>query len=322
VLPVERIPTASAARPASSPLIFFTAGATSARRLIGLVGILSLLFGLWAAAALGQSRRAREPEEPEQFSIVNARFLDGEDGYPLPPNSSFYPGEHVHIAFHIGGFHVSEDEYQVKVSYRVDFIGASGTPFATSEGGLIEEEVYPQDENWMPIVRASPRIPFHAESGTYKIRLYARDELRPQEEAQQDLSFDVLGKDIGDATKLTVRNFAFQSAADSDPIETPVYLTGGTVWGSFYITGFALHQNNSFEVDSLLKIINDEGEVLYSFVPQREDGESFYPRRWLPGRFRIDLDKDIPTGEYVLELLVRDKLGNQESLTRHAFRIR
>jgi hypothetical protein len=36
----------------------------------------------------------------------------------------------------------------------------------------------------------------------------------------------------------------------------------------------------------------------------------------------VDLDKDIPAGEYVLVLSVNDKLGKQESVTRYKFEIR
>jgi hypothetical protein len=279
----------------------------------------ALLLLLAAPAALAQSGRE---EKPEHLTIVNARFLDSEDGYPLPPNSSFYPGEHVYVIFNVAGFHVTEYEYKMKISYRIDFIGARGEPFSTTEGGVIEQEVYPQDQKWKPIVRAGPRIPFHAEAGTYKIELYVKDELKPQEEARQDLTFEVLGKQIGDAEQLTVRNFAFLQSEGGKPVETPSYRPGDTLWGTFYITGFELRQNNSYEVDSRLQVIDPDGEVMYAFTPQEEEGESYYPRRWLPGRFRVDLDKDIPGGEYVLVLSVRDNLGNQESLTRYPFQIR
>jgi hypothetical protein len=61
---------------------------------------------------------------------------------------------------------------------------------------------------------------------------------------------------------------------------------------------------------------------MYSFTPQEEGGESYYPRRWMPGRFRVDLDKDIPKGEYVLVLSVHDRIGKQELSTRYPFEIR
>jgi hypothetical protein len=284
------------------------------------VGI--LLLAVSAATAFAQPRRPKKQEKPEHLTILNARFLDSEDGYPLPSNSSFYPGEHVYVVFNVAGFHVTEDEYQMKISYKIDFLGAQDAAFATSEGGEIAEEVYPQDENWMPIVRAAPRIPFHADSGVYKIAISARDELRPQDEARQVLEFEVLGKDIGAVDKLTVRNFAFQQGEGGKPVETLSYRPGEALWGSFYITGFALRENNSFEVDSRLQVVDSEGGVMYSFTPQQEEGQSYYPRRWMPGRFRVDLDKDIPAGEYVLVLSVNDKLGKQESVTRYKFAIR
>ncbi len=251
------------------------------------VAVFVLLVAVTSPMAWAQSKKE---EQPQQFGIVNARFLDSEDGYPLPPNSSYYPGENVYVIFNVGGFHVTEYEYKMKISYRIDFLGPRGEPFATSEAGEIAQEVYPQDEKWKPIIRAGPRIPFHAEAGTYKIQLYAKDELRPQEESRQELIFEVLGKEIGDAEKLTVRNFAFLQREGGEPVETPSFRPGDTLWGSFYITGFELRQNNSYDVDSQLQVINPDGEVMYAFTPQEEQGESYYPRRWLPGRFRVDLD--------------------------------
>jgi hypothetical protein len=277
------------------------------------------LFAFAAPLSFAQSRRE---EPPEHLSIINARFLDGEDGYPLPSNSSYYPGERVHVTFNVAGFHITEYEYKMKISYRIDFLGPRGEPFWSSEGGVVDQEVYPQDQKWKPIVRTGPRIPFHAEAGTYKIELYVKDELKPQEESRQDLTFEVLGQEVGDAEKLTVRNFAFLANEGGEAIETPSYRPGGTLWGSFYITGFGLRENNSFDVDSRLQVVGPEGGVMYSFTPQEEGGESYYPRRWMPGRFRVDLDKDIPKGEYVLVLSVHDRIGKQELSTRYPFEIR
>lgn len=313
----HRIPSPN--RKSLTGAFFSRSGSNRGRRLLA---VTILLLALPGAGTLAQSRAARKTPKPEHLAIVNARFLDSLDGYPLPPNSSFYPGEVVYLVFNLGGFHVSEYEYQMKVSYRIDFIGAQGAPFATSEAGVIAEEVYPQDENWMPIVRTAPRIPFHAEKGTYKIEIYAKDELRPQDEDRLELSFEVLGKDVGDADKLTIRNFEFQQTEGGKPVETPAYRPGDTLWGSFYITGFELSENNAFDVDSRLEVLDPDGEVMYSFTPQQEEGQSYYPRRWLPGRFRVDLDKNIPPGDYVLVLLVEDRLGKQESRTRYPFVIR
>ena len=118
-----------------------------------------------------------------------------------------------------------------------------------------------------------------------------------------------------------VRNFAFQQSEGGEPVEAPSYQPGGTLWGSFYITGFELRENNWFEVDSRLQVVDSEGGVLFSFTPQEEEGQSFYPRRWLPGGFGRS-GQGYSKGEYTLVLSVQDKLGKQESLTRYSFEIR
>ena len=86
----------------------------------------TLLLMLAAPSAFAQPRRSEKQAKPDHLTIVNAKFLDSEDGYPLPAGSSFYPGEQVYVVFNLDGFHITEDEYQMKVSYRDRFRRRAG----------------------------------------------------------------------------------------------------------------------------------------------------------------------------------------------------
>jgi hypothetical protein len=171
-------------------------------------------------------------------------------------------------------------------------------------------------------VRASAQIPHHAEAGLYRIVLRARDDLKPQSEDRRELTFEVLGRKVPDTKKLTVEDFGLARAENSQPMKEPLFKPGDAVWGRFSILGFALGEGNAFKVDTRLRILDEEDEVLFAFEPEGEQGQSFYPRRWLPGRFRVDLDDDIPPGRYEIELVVSDRIGGQKSQTRYAFEVR
>jgi len=256
----------------------------------------------------------------QPFAIVNAHLLDREDGYPIPDESRYFPGEQVYASFNIAGYRYDE-EYQIKLDYRIDFVGAGAAPFSMSQTGRFEEEIFPQDEKWLPVVRAAARIPFHAEAGAYTIRLTASDELAGQQ-VTAEVRFVVQGQSLPAGQALTIRNFMFLTGDEGERLPVAAYRPGDTVWGSFFITGFQVGQDNSYDIDSDLRIVSEDGEVMYTFAPEGEHGSPFYPRRWVPAKFHIALDKDIPQGRYAIELSVRDKLGDKTYQAKQYFQVR
>ena len=280
----------------------------------------------WAASfallLTGAAAVAAEEHEKPSFSIVNAHLLDSEDGYPIPGDSIFFTGETVHLSFNIAGYTVSEEHYQVRLSYRVDFEGPSGVRFALPQGGEIIEEVFPQDEKWLPIVRASPKLPPHAESGTYKVTLTVFDRLAADRKIVKQVPIFVKGENIEGSKSLVIRNLSFSHTEEGEPMPEPVYRPGDTVWARFHITGFTVADDNSFAIESSLEVLSAEDEVLFAFESGGEQGSPFYPRRWLPAKFRLDLDSDLLPGEYVVLVSIHDKLAENTFEQRHRFRVR
>lgn len=260
-------------------------------------------------------------EKKVPFSIVKANLLDEEGGYPVPEDSTFFAGERVHLKFNIAGYAVDED-YRVRLSYRLDFLGPRGERFAMPQGGEIDEEVFPQDEDWLPIVRASPRLPPHAESGTYKVILTATDLGAGKKTVTTELPIHVRGENPQLSNNLVIANLSFSRTRDGEPLREPVYRPGDTVWASFHITGFEIAEDNSFDVESSLEVMSDDGEVMFSFESGGETGSPFYPRRWLPAKFRLSLDDDLPEGTYTVLVSVRDKLGGETYQSKHQFQVR
>lgn len=263
---------------------------------------------------------AEKDAQPKEFSIVNARLLDSLDGYPVPMDSIFFPGETVHLVFNIAGFTV-DDEYRLKLKYTVQTLGAAGVPFSVPEGGEIATELAPQDEKWLPIVRSSPELPAYAESGTYKFILKATDELG-NKRTEKTIEFNVSGANVQPGEDLVIRNVRFSRSEGGETLPDPVFLAGEPVWGSFYITGYRIGEDNRYSIESDMKVLGKDGKVMYSFDPVREMGSPFYPRMWVPATFRLDLDKDIPSGEYTILLTVHDSLSDQKTETTRPFAVR
>lgn len=278
----------------------------------------ALLLGCWLLAS--PLPAAEKDDKPKEFAIVNARLLDSRDGYPVPMDSIFFPGESVHLVFNIAGFMV-DDEYRLKLKYTVKTVGAAGVAFSVPEGGEIDTELAPQDEKWLPIVRSSPELPPHAESGTYKFILKATDELS-KKQAEKIIEFNVSGANVEPGDDLVIRNVRFSRSEGGETLPEPAFLAGEPVWGAFYITGYRIGEDNRYSIESDMKVVDKGGEVLYAFDPVQEMGSPFYPRMWVPATFRLDLDKDIPAGEYSILLTVRDRLSDQTSEATRPFSVR
>ena len=268
------------------------------------------------------AKEAAEENDHPAFSIVNAHLLDGEDGYPVPGDSVFFTGERLHLSFNIAGYTVGREDYQVRLTYRLDFEGPSGVRFALSTGGEIIEEVFPQDEKWMPIVRAAPQLPPHGESGTYKVILTVFDRLAQDRKIVKEVPVFVKGESVRISKTLLIRNLSFSHTEDGESLAEPIYRPGGTVWARFHITGFKVAEDNSFAVESSLRVLSAEDKVMFSFESGGEKGSPFYPRRWLPAKFSLDLDSDLLPGEYVVLVSVHDKLQQKTFQERHRFQVR
>jgi len=282
---------------------------------------LSLSAALGAALAFPQAPPApAEEDEQPTLEVTRLELLDGPAGYAIPDDSLFFPGEKIYLAFNIKGYKF-DDDYRMRVSYKVTTEGPSGNPFQLAEGGEFAEELAPQDENWEPLVRFTAAVPQHAESGPYKIRIEVTDEMA-RKTITRELAVTVEGEDIEISDKLSIRNFGFSRTEGGTRLSEPSFRSGDTVWASFYVTGFKTREDNTFELESDLEVFDPKGKKLYAFKPVEERGSPFYPRLWLPAHFSLELEKAIPSGRYVVALNVRDQIGETTLTLREEFRVR
>lgn len=299
----------------------------------GLAGF-AALWAVLATAAWGQGSGLPEgapagspgPDSTEadapdgQLQIVNLDLLDSRDGYAIPRDSTFLPGDSIHVFFQIKGYGVGE-EYRVALKYVLEALDPAGRRFYMSEGGEFDVELAPQDDNWMPAVHYSPRIPEHAGGGSYAIRIAVTDEIA-QDAAEVTLPITVDGERVALADELQIRDFEFAASEGGAALDEPAYQSGDRVWASFYITGYALREDNTYGIESSARVIDAKGATLYDFEPQADAGNPDYPRLWLPAKLRVDLDDNIPPGIYTVVLELQDEVGDASATRRYPFRIR
>ncbi len=284
------------------------------------------LGALLAALAVLSLQPLQADEEkklaPNEGDLRLARIelLDAPGGYAIPSDSVFYPGEKIYVGFNLAGYTVNDD-YRIHLVWRADAVGPNGTPFAPAEGGEFAVELAPQDENWEPYVELAKALPPFAGSGAYTIQIRLEDKLA-NAKLSHDVSVRVEGEDVEITDSLSVRNLQFALTEGGTPLQRPIVGQGAALHASFFISGYETGEDNSYEVESMMKVINGKGETMIEFPAQGEKGAPFYPRLWLPARFRLELDRTIPIGEYMILLEVRDKIGGKSLLTEEKFVVR
>ena len=267
------------------------------------------------------SAAAEDSTEAEaRLELVNLDLLDSRDGYAIPRDSRFLPGERVHVYCQIKGYRVGQAD-RILLRFEIAALDPEGRRFYSPASGEYDAELAPQDKNWMPVVRYSPRIPDHAGGGTYLVRIVVHD-LLAQETIEADVPVLVDGDRVERANELLVRNFRFSKAEDGDPLANPEFHPGDEIWAAFFITGYETRENNTFEVESDAWILDAEGEKLFAFESSGEEGRPFYPRLWLPAKLSLDLDETIPLGQYTVVVRLRDRVAGSEATQRYSFRIR
>ena len=291
----------------------------SRRNLAASLALCGIIAALAYAPTAEAQRRKRKKEPPKPFAITKADILDSENGYPIPLDSFFYPGETVYLRFLVDGY--SRGEYdRVWLTWRIDSVGPTGDRFVMAETGGIDTELAPQDRQWRPLIRHAPVIPPHAEAGDYNVTVQVTDQLK-NVTVEHKMAIRVRGESVAPGKELTIRRLVLMKTEGGAPYEEALFEPGDTIFGEFFITGYRLTDANSFDVHAGLQFLDQEGEVLFDFPQQDQQGASFYPRRWLPATFQLDLDETLTPGSYQIALKIDDRLGEQIYETRKSFRV-
>jgi hypothetical protein len=264
-------------------------------------------------------------------SIQRLALHDYEDGPLIAPGYEYLPGETVWFSARVAGFlRETQDKDagldHVRLTWQLRPADPGGTLIVPPLRGVVEETLRPEDKTWVPKFVASFEVPQYAVRGLYKIPVTIRDDVAKAEVTGQ-IEFRVRGGDAPPAgIAFGLRDFRFLATEDARvPLRPVVYKQGAALFARFDIVGQKFEGNNHFSVDYGLSILsppNAEGESKPLFVQEsaaQESKESFYPQRWVPCAFGLNLDKDVATGEYTLIVTIRDKVGGTAQEFREKF---
>ena len=100
------------------------------------------------------------------------------------------------------------------------------------------------------------------------------------------------------------------------------HVAGESLWARFDITGFKLAENNRVDVSYVFSVLSADGRVLYTQPePAMEQSESFYPKRYVPAEFSLNLQRSVHPGEYTLAVQVKDAVGKQSYQAKYGFTV-
>lgn len=281
-------------------------------------------FATFCATLVAVSTFARASQN--SLAVLDAGIQQSEDSPYVAPDYRFMPGDFVYFTFEISGFGIATDAAtqtrKLALTYELIPQDANGTPLIPPVKGAIDEELHPEDKNWLPKRRASFLLPSFIAAGDYRVHVDVHDTVS-KTETSADVPFHIGGVEIKPSPAITVQNFRFlRRETDQQALEVPAYSPGDTVYVRFDMSGYKFGPDNQYRLAYGLTVLGPDGKP---FLQQPNAAElqsnSFYPAQFVPGNLDITTNKDSATGEYVLILTVRDLLSNQSSETKHVFSV-
>jgi len=284
---------------------------------------LFLCLFFWAAALSPAPLAAQnQPSEPGGgLHLVNIALHQFEDGPSLPSSYAFRPGETVFLSFQVSGFK-ADGLNQIRLVCEFQPMDAQGVKLQPGQNRTVDTELAPQDKDWLPKIRYSAVVPPLIRNGEYRIVVAIKDQIGGAGVRQQ-IPFAVRGKDVEPSASLAIRSLRFLRAEDeTEALSVAAFRPGSMLWARFEVTGFKLGENNQVNVEYGLEVLSAAGDVLFS-QPQaaREEDSSFYPKHYVPGLLSLNLTPEVQNGDYVLRVVARDLVGNQETDAKAAFSV-
>lgn len=256
-----------------------------------------------------------------RLEIQRAGLHQLEDGPQMGLDHYFVPGETVYFSCLVDGYQVSEKK-RTLITYRIEAVDPQGVPLMEEVRSKVDEELRDEDKEWKPKIRREMMVPLFAPSGTYTVRIAAKDEVGGAT-AVKETAFAVRGHPVRPSEKLTVDNFGYYRSEDeTKPLQIAAYRPGETVWAKFDLTGYKFGPGNALDVSYAISVSASDGRVLFRQAePTAEKDASFYPKRYVPCVINLNLQKNIAPGEYSVKIEARDAIGDQQFEWNAPFRV-
>jgi hypothetical protein len=223
------------------------------------------------------------------LQIVQSIVSQSEGGVADAPGATHVPGEILFFTCRVAGFTKTADE-KIHLAYSVQPFDPKGVPLSEIYKNDLNEEVSPQDKEWLPRIATEVAIPPLVMSGEYKIVVKVED-LVAKTSAEVSVPFNVRGHEVAPSDTLVVRNMHFfRNEEDTQPVTKAAYKPGSVIWVKFDITGFKFGPNNKLDVSYVFSVLSGDGKVLFTNPEAAGDQtESFYPKRYVTGEFSVPM---------------------------------
>jgi hypothetical protein len=245
----------------------------------------------------------------DPLAVVQAAIAQMDGGEALPADFQHAPGETLFFSCRIAGFTKSPKE-EIHLKYSVQAFDPKGVPLSEIYTNETEEEVGPQDKEWLPKIETQLDLPPMLRGGAYKVLVKVEDVLA-KTSAELAVPFQVHAKDVAASATLTVRNFQWYHNEDEEkPMARPVYHPGDSMWMKFDMVGYKYGEGNKIDVSYVASLVLASGKVIYTQPePAVEQSEAFYPKPYIEGEFGISLQKNFQPGAYTMAVAVKDAIG-------------
>lgn len=260
------------------------------------------------------------------LAIIDAGVQRSEDAPFVSNDYQFSPGDYLYFIFQVAGFAVKSEDVdksrKIALSYQVTPEDSRGIALSKSSEGQIQDELNPEDKNWLPKRRASFLLPSFVAAGEFRIHVVVKD-LLAKNETSRDFPFRIGGVQVQPSDAITIEDFNFlRKENDREALEVPAYSPGDTVYARFDMAGYAFDAHHGYHLAYGVTVLRPDGKPFLEQPKAAElEDSSFYPAQFLLGTLNVITSSDSPRGEYVIILTARDLIANKSFETRQAFSI-
>lgn len=259
--------------------------------------------------------------EPEGLRLEDPTFRQFEDGPPF--EQAYRPGEQVFFDLRVAGYGRTEGENPaLKLTWTFGGMDADSHLLEPAVSGQLESALAAQDTDYRPRVRVAVAVPTFALDGQYRIALKLTDEVASKS-VEGSFVFRVRGKQLAQGSPLEASNWRFlRQEDDVNPLTLPVYRPGTEVWLRFDLQGYRLSSRNGFSVNYGVTVTGPDGKQFLKQDPAATESQHpFYPQRYVPATFVIQLPPKAFAGEYRVAIVARDLESKTEHSVTRVFRV-
>ncbi len=259
--------------------------------------------------------------EPEGLRFEDPVFRQFEDGPPF--QQAYRPGEQVFFDLRVAGYGRTEGENPaLKLTWTFRGMDADSYLLEPATSGKLESALAAQDTDYRPRVHGGLTVPTFALDGQYRIDLKVTDEVAAKS-VEGSFVFRVRGKQLPKAAQLEAANWRFlRQEDDANALSLPVYRPGSEVWLRFELQGYRLSPNNGFSVSYGVTVTGPDGKQFLKQDPAATESQHpFYPQRYVPATFVIQLPAKAFAGEYHVAIVAHDLESKKEQIVTRIFRV-